>query len=232
MGGSAVCTEQVTLSAADAIEAVRAGAFVAVLDAPDRQDQAELVIAAELVDAAAMNFLMRHARGVISLALPEHRCDELAMYAIAPGEPTPYGTSFAVSIEAREGVRTGISAEDRAHTVRTAVDPSSGPEALVQPGHIFPRRARAGGVLARAGHTEAAVDLTRLAGLVPGAVLCAVMTDDGRVARGAELDAWCRRHQIGVVTVAALVDHCCRTERPALRPRRAAAARQNARRAA
>src|SRR5690349_19449843 len=149
----------------EAIEDIRAGKFVVVVDAPDRENEGDLTIAAQFCTPEAVNFMATHARGLICLCLTDERCDELGLRMMTERNETPFGTAFTVSIEAREGISTGISAADRSRTIQVAVDPSKGPEALVQPGHVFPLRARRGGVLERTGQTEAAVDLARLAGL-------------------------------------------------------------------
>src|SRR5712692_1621971 len=156
----------------EAIEEIRQGKFVVVVDAPDRENEGDLTIAAQFATPEAVNFMATHARGLICLCLTEERCDELGLRMMTERNETPYGTAFTVSIEAREGVTTGISAPDRSRTIQAAIDPSAKPEDLVQPGHVFPLRARDGGVLVRAGQTEAAVDLARLAGLVPAGVVC------------------------------------------------------------
>jgi 3,4-dihydroxy 2-butanone 4-phosphate synthase / GTP cyclohydrolase II len=184
-----------------ALEQLRGGGMVVVCDDPDREDEGDLCMAAELVTPEAVAFMACHARGLICLSLPEERCDELDLPLMVPGNAGLDITGFTVSIEAATGVTTGISAADRARTIRVAADPASGPADLVRPGHVFPLRARRGGVLERRGQTEAAVDLTRLAGLTPGGVLCEVINDDGTMARGRELQSFCRRHDLPVVTV-------------------------------
>src|SRR5215207_7209967 len=155
----------------EAIDDIRAGRFVVVVDAPDRENEGDLTIAAEHITPAAINFMATHARGLICLCLTEERCDELGLRPMTYNNQTPFETAFTVAIEAREGVTTGISAADRAHTIKVAIDPAKGPDDLVQPGHIFPLRARPGGVLQRTGQTEASVDLARLAGLNPAGVV-------------------------------------------------------------
>jgi 3,4-dihydroxy 2-butanone 4-phosphate synthase/GTP cyclohydrolase II len=186
---------------ARALERLRAGGMAVVCDDPDREDEGDLCMAAELVTPEAIAFMACNARGLICLSLPEDRCDELDLPLMVPGNAGSDVTGFTVSIEAAAGVTTGISAADRARTIRVAVDPGSGPADLVRPGHVFPLRARRGGVLERRGQTEAAVDLTRLAGLVPGGVLCEVINDDGTMARGGDLQSFCRRHDLPMVTV-------------------------------
>jgi 3,4-dihydroxy 2-butanone 4-phosphate synthase / GTP cyclohydrolase II len=186
---------------ARALEQLRAGGMVVVCDDPDREDEGDVCMAAELVTPEAIAFMACNARGLICLSLPEERCDELDLPLMVPANAGTDVTGFTVSVEAATGVTTGISAADRARTIRVAVDPESGPSDLLRPGHVFPLRARRGGVLERRGQTEAAVDLTRLAGLVPGGVLCEVINDDGTMARGRSLEAFCRRHDLPVVTV-------------------------------
>src|SRR5438132_2522958 len=163
----------------EAIEDVRQGKVVVVVDAADRENEGDLTIAAQFATPEAVNFMTKEARGLICLCLTEERCDELGLRQMTERNETPYGTAFTVSIEAREGISTGISAADRSRTIQVAVDPSQGADALVQPGHVFPLRARRGGVLERTGQTEAAVDLARLAGLQPAGVVCEVRKNDG-----------------------------------------------------
>ena len=197
----------------EAIEDIRAGKFVVVVDAPDRENEGDLVIAAEHATPEAINFMARHGRGLICLALTQERCDELGLRPMTHNNETPYETAFTVSIEAREGVTTGISAADRARTIAVAIDPARGPEDLVRPGHVFPLRARPGGVLQRTGQTEAAVDLARLAGLAPAGVICEIMNDDGTMARVPDLISYCERHDLKLVTVADLIEYRRRTEK-------------------
>ena len=197
----------------EAIEEIRAGRFVVVVDDEDRENEGDLTIAAQFVTPEAVNFMASHGRGLICLCLTPDRCEELGLRQMTDQNETPFGTAFTVSIEAREGVSTGISAHDRAHTIQVAIDPSSGPRDLVQPGHVFPLRARAGGVLQRSGQTEASVDLARLAGLVPAGVVCEVMNDDGTMARVPDLTSYCERHGLKMVTVADLIEYRRRTEK-------------------
>ena len=197
----------------EAIEDVRQGKFVIVVDAADRENEGDLTIAAQFATPEAINFMATHARGLICLSLTEERCDELALRQMADHNETPLQTAFTVSIEAREGVSTGISAQDRSHTIQVAIDPTKASGDLVQPGHVFPLRARAGGVLRRAGQTEAAVDLSRLAGLNPAGVVCEVMKDDGTMARVPDLVEFCERHSLKMITVADLIEHRRRTEK-------------------
>jgi 3,4-dihydroxy 2-butanone 4-phosphate synthase / GTP cyclohydrolase II len=197
----------------EAIEDVRQGKFVIVVDAADRENEGDLTIAAQFATPEAINFMATHARGLICLSLTEERCDELALRQMADHNETPLQTAFTVSIEAREGVSTGISAQDRSHTIQVAIDPTKAAGDLVQPGHVFPLRARDGGVLRRAGQTEAAVDLSRLAGLNPAGVVCEVMKDDGTMARVPDLVEFCERHSLKMITVADLIEHRRRTEK-------------------
>ncbi|MEX2211293.1 MAG: bifunctional 3,4-dihydroxy-2-butanone-4-phosphate synthase/GTP cyclohydrolase II [Gaiellaceae bacterium] len=197
----------------DAIEDVRAGRFVVVVDDEDRENEGDLVIAAQFATPEAINFMATHARGLICLALTEERCDELGLQPMTGRNESRFETAFTVSIEAREGVTTGISAHDRSATIQAAIDPTKGPDALVQPGHVFPLRARPGGVLQRQGQTEAAVDLARLAGLIPAGVVCEVMNEDGTMARMPELLAYSAEHGLKLITVADLIAYRRRTER-------------------
>src|SRR3954469_4694823 len=166
----------------EAIEEIRAGRMVVVFDDPDRENEGDLVVAAEFATDEAVNFMATHARGLICLCLTAERCEELGLPPMTQRNEARLGTAFTNSVEAREGVTTGISAADRAHTIAVAIDPKSAPRDLVQPGHIFPLKAKSGGVLERTGQTEAAVDLARLAGLNPSGVICEVMNDDGTMA--------------------------------------------------
>ncbi len=197
----------------EAIEDIRQGRFVVVVDAADRENEGDVTIAAQFATPEAINFMTKEARGLICLCLTDERCDELGLRQMTERNETPYGTAFTVSIEAREGITTGISAPDRSRTIQVAIDPSKGPRDLVQPGHVFPLRARPGGVLERAGQTEAAVDLARLAGLIPAGVVCEVMKEDGTMARVPDLMPYCRRHGIKLVTVADLIEYRRRTEK-------------------
>jgi 3,4-dihydroxy 2-butanone 4-phosphate synthase / GTP cyclohydrolase II len=196
----------------DALEDIREGKFVVVVDAADRENEGDLTIAAQFATPEAVNFMTKEARGLICLCLTEDRCDELLLRQMTDRNETPYGTAFTISVEAREGVTTGISAPDRSRTIQVAIDPEAKPEDLVQPGHVFPLRARDGGVLARAGQTEAAVDLARLAGLIPAGVVCEVMAEDGTMARVPDLIPYCERHGLKLVTVADLIEYRRRHE--------------------
>jgi 3,4-dihydroxy 2-butanone 4-phosphate synthase/GTP cyclohydrolase II len=196
-----------------AIEDIRQGKMVVVVDAADRENEGDLTIAAQFATPEAVNFMATHGRGLICLCLTEERCDELGLRPMTLNNETPYGTAFTVSIEAREGISTGISAHDRARTIQVAIDPSRGAHDLVQPGHVFPLRARPGGVLQRAGQTEAAVDLARLAGLIPAGVVCEIMNPDGTMARVSDLVPYCERHGLTMVTVADLIEYRRRHEK-------------------
>jgi 3,4-dihydroxy 2-butanone 4-phosphate synthase/GTP cyclohydrolase II len=197
----------------DAIEDIRNGKMVIIVDSPDRENEGDLCMAAEFVTAGDINFMARHGRGLICLTLTPERCDELELRPMVPNNETPYGTAFTVSIEAREGIATGISAADRAHTIRVAVDPGKSAHDLIHPGHVFPLRARPGGVLERTGQTEASVDLARLAGCRPAGVICEVMKEDGTMARVPDLSIFCAEHGIALITVADLIDYRRRTEK-------------------
>jgi 3,4-dihydroxy 2-butanone 4-phosphate synthase/GTP cyclohydrolase II len=210
----AATQEQTAFATIDeAIEDIRQGRFVVVVDASDRENEGDLTIAAQFATPEAINFMTKEARGLICLCLTEERCDELDLRQMTDRNETPYGTAFTVSIEAREGITTGISAPDRSRTIQVAIDPSKDARDLVQPGHVFPLRARPGGVLERAGQTEAAVDLARLAGLIPAGVVCEVMREDGTMARVPDLIPYCRRHGVKLVTVADLIEYRRRTEK-------------------
>jgi 3,4-dihydroxy 2-butanone 4-phosphate synthase/GTP cyclohydrolase II len=197
----------------EAIEDIRHGKVVVVVDAADRENEGDLTIAAQFATPEAINFMATHGRGLICLCLTEERCDELRLRPMSERNETPFGTAFTVSIEAREGISTGISAQDRSRTIQVAIDPSKGAGDLVQPGHVFPLRARSGGVLRRAGQTEAAVDLARLAGLNPAGVVCEVMNDDGTMARVPDLIPYCERHGVKLITVADLIEYRRRHEK-------------------
>jgi 3,4-dihydroxy 2-butanone 4-phosphate synthase/GTP cyclohydrolase II len=189
----------------EAIEDIRRGRMVVVVDDENRENEGDLTIAAQFVTPQAINFMTKEGRGLICLALTPERCDELGLDLMAAKNESAFETAFTVSIEARDGVTTGISAQDRARTIQVAIDPNSSPRDLVQPGHVFPLKARVGGVLERVGQTEAAVDLARLAGLIPAGVICEIMNDDGTMARIGDLEPYCERHDLKMVTVAELV---------------------------
>jgi 3,4-dihydroxy 2-butanone 4-phosphate synthase/GTP cyclohydrolase II len=189
----------------EAIEDIRQGKMVVVCDDEDRENEGDLTLAAQFATPEAINFMAKEGRGLICLALTPDRCDELGLDLMAAKNESPFETAFTVSIEAREGVTTGISAHDRAHTIQVAIDPKSRPRDVVQPGHVFPLKAKRGGVLERVGQTEAAVDLARLAGLNPSGVICEIMNDDGTMARVDDLVGYCARHDLKMITVADLV---------------------------
>ena len=197
----------------EAIEEIRQGRIVVVCDDEDRENEGDLTMAAEFATPEAINFMAKEARGLICLALTPERCDELGLDLMAAKNETPLQTAFTVAIEAREGVTTGISAADRARTIQVAVDPGASPRDLVQPGHVFPLKAKPGGVLERTGQTEAAVDLARLAGLNPAGVICEVMNEDGTMARVRDLIPYCERHGLKMITVADLIAYRRRTEK-------------------
>jgi 3,4-dihydroxy 2-butanone 4-phosphate synthase / GTP cyclohydrolase II len=196
-----------------ALEEMRAGRMVVVVDDEDRENEGDLTMAAEKVTPEAINFMARFGRGLICLSLTEERCNFLRLAPMTHANESPYGTAFTESVEAREGVTTGISAADRARTIQVAVDPASRPSDLVRPGHIFPLRARSGGVLVRAGQTEASVDLARMAGLNPSGVICEIMSDDGTMARVPELAAFCRQHNLKMITTAEIIRYRMANER-------------------
>jgi 3,4-dihydroxy 2-butanone 4-phosphate synthase/GTP cyclohydrolase II len=197
----------------DALEDIRAGRMVVVCDDEDRENEGDLTLAAQFATPENINFMAREARGLICLALTPDRCDELGLDLMAAKNESAFETAFTVSVEAREGVTTGISAHDRAHTIQVAIDRRTEPHDLVQPGHVFPLKARPGGVLERTGQTEGGVDLARLAGLIPAAVICEVMREDGQMARIKDLIPYCERHGLKMITVADLVKYRRRTEK-------------------
>ena len=208
----------------EAIEAIRRGEMVVVCDSPDRENEGDLCMAAELVTPEAINFMATNGRGLICLTLTPERCDELGLRLMVSHNQSPYETAFTVSIEAREGIETGISAGDRARTIQVAADPGMGARDIVQPGHVFPLRARPGGTLERAGQTEGSVDLARLAGLTPAGVICEVMKDDGTMARVPDLVEFCKKHGLKLCSVEDLIAHRRRTEKLDRAPGRGAAA--------
>ncbi len=199
-------------SVEDAIEEIRRGGIVIVVDDEDRENEGDLTVAAEKITAFKVNFMARHGRGLVCLAMNPERLDQLQLPQMVDENTSKYGTAFAVSIEAREGVTTGISAADRATTILTAINPKTVATDLVRPGHIFPLRARPGGVLERAGQTEAAVDLARLAGLYPAGVICEIMSEDGTMARGPELLNVARTHGLKIISVAEIIAFRLRNE--------------------
>jgi 3,4-dihydroxy 2-butanone 4-phosphate synthase / GTP cyclohydrolase II len=189
----------------EAIDDIRAGKMVVVCDDEDRENEGDLTLAAQFATPEAINFMAKEGRGLICLSLTPERCDALGLELMAAKNESPFETPFTVSIEAREGVTTGISAADRARTIQVAIDPDARPRDLVQPGHVFPLKSKPGGVLERTGQTEAAVDLARLAGLIPAGVICEIMNDDGTMARVPDLTKYCERHGLKMITVADLI---------------------------
>ncbi|HEY1265564.1 MAG TPA: 3,4-dihydroxy-2-butanone-4-phosphate synthase [Terriglobales bacterium] len=196
-----------------AIAEIRAGRMIVVVDDEDRENEGDLTLAAEKVTPEAINFMAKHGRGLVCLTLTEERLDHLRIGPMSSENTSNYGTAFCEAIDARDGVTTGISAYDRAHTIKVAIDPATRPSDLARPGHVFPLRARKGGVLVRAGQTEASVDLARLAGLVPAGIICEIMRDDGTMARVADLVDFCRQHQFRMLTVAELIRYRMQHER-------------------
>ncbi|MHB0914497.1 MAG: bifunctional 3,4-dihydroxy-2-butanone-4-phosphate synthase/GTP cyclohydrolase II [Thermoleophilia bacterium] len=197
----------------EAIEDIRAGKMVVVCDDEDRENEGDLTMAAQFATPEAINFMATHGRGLICVTLTPEQCSKLDLPQMVQKNEATFSTAFTVSIEARHGVTTGISAADRAHTIQMAINPESGPEAIVQPGHIFPLKAKPGGVLERTGQTEAGVDLARLAGLEPAGVICEIMNDDGTMARVPDLIPYCKRHGLKMITVADLIKYRRKTEK-------------------
>jgi 3,4-dihydroxy 2-butanone 4-phosphate synthase/GTP cyclohydrolase II len=189
----------------EAVEEIRNGRMIIIVDDEDRENEGDLVCAAELVTPEIISFMAIHGRGLICLPLTEERCDELQLHPQTSDNTSSMGTAFTISIEARSGVTTGISAADRAKTILTAVDPNSKPSDLARPGHVFPLRAKRGGVLVRVGQTEASVDIARIAGLAPAAVICEIMNDDGTMARMPQLEVFAEKHGLKIISVADLV---------------------------
>ena len=200
-------------SVEEALEEIRRGRMIVVCDGEDRENEGDLVLAAQFATPEQINFMAKHARGLICLALTPERCDELGLRLMAAKNEAPLETAFTVSVEAAQGVTTGISAADRARTIQVAIDPHSKPEDLVQPGHVFPLKAKPGGTLERTGHTEASVDFARLAGLIPAGVICEIMNEDGTMARVPDLIPYCQEHGLKMVTVADLISYRRQTER-------------------
>ena len=197
----------------EAIEEIRRGRMVVVCDDENRENEGDLTLAAQFATPEAINFMATHGRGLICLSLTGERCAELGLDLMAAKNESAFETAFTISVEARDGVTTGISAHDRARTIQVAIDPHSNPNDLVQPGHVFPLKAKDGGVLERTGQTEAAVDLARLAGLIPAGVICEIMNEDGTMARIPDLVPYCEKHGLKMVTVADLIAYRRRTER-------------------
>ena len=196
-----------------AIDEVRAGRMIVVVDDEDRENEGDLTLAAEKVSPEAINFMAKYGRGLVCLAMTEERLDHLRIGLMSTENTSQYGTAFCEAIDARQGVTTGISAYDRARTIQVAIDPAARPSDLARPGHVFPLRARKGGVLVRAGQTEAAVDLARLAGLIPAGIICEIMKDDGSMARVPDLVEFCRTYGLKMLTVAELIRYRMAHER-------------------
>ena len=197
----------------EALEDISAGRMVVVVDDADRENEGDLVMAAQFVTPDAINFMTRQAGGWICLAMTPDRCDDLGLELMTLKNESAHQTPFTVTIEAREGVTTGISVHDQAHTMQVAIDPTKGPEDIVKPGHVRPLKAKAGGVLERTGHTEASVDLARLAGLNPAGVICEIQNEDGSMARGEDLAVYCFKHGLKMITIADLIAYRRRTEK-------------------
>jgi 3,4-dihydroxy 2-butanone 4-phosphate synthase/GTP cyclohydrolase II len=196
-----------------AIEEIRAGRMIVVIDDEDRENEGDITMAAEKITPEAINFMAKYGRGLVCLAMTEERLDYLRLGPMSSENTSNFGTAFTESIDAKDGVTTGISAYDRAQTIQVAIDPATRPNDLARPGHVFPLRARKGGVLVRAGQTEASVDLARLAGLVPAGVICEIMNDDGTMARVPQLTEFCREHEMKMLTVAELIRYRMAHER-------------------
>jgi len=197
----------------EALAEIARGRMIVVVDDADRENEGDLVMAAQFVTPEDINFMATHARGLICLALTEQRCQTLGLELVSPGDADEHATNFTVSIDGRDAPEHGVSASMRARTVRIAIDPGRGPEDLVRPGSVFPLRARVGGVLERAGHTEAAVDLARLAGCLPAGVICEIMNEDGTMARLPDLIPYCERNGLLMITVADLIAHRRRNDK-------------------
>src|ERR1700747_670028 len=197
----------------EAVEEIRQGRMIVLVDDEDRENEGDLTMAAEKITPEAINFMAKYGRGLICMPLTEERCDELHLPLMAPINTSVHGTAFTEAIDAKVGVTTGISASDRAITILTAVDPKTRPQDLARPGHIFPLRGRKGGVLVRAGQTEASVDLARIAGLNPSGVICEIMGEDGTMSRVPQLVEFCREHGLQMLTVADLIRYRMQHER-------------------
>src|ERR1700690_3422609 len=196
-----------------AIREIREGRMVVVVDDEDRENEGDLTLAAESVSPEAINFMAKYGRGLVCLTMTEERLDHLRIGNMTAENTSQYGTAFCEAIDAREGVTTGISAYDRCHTIKVAIDPATRPSDLARPGHVFPLRARKGGVLVRAGQTEASVDLARLAGMIPAGIICEIMKDDGTMARVPDLIEFCQEHGLKMLTVAELIRYRMAHER-------------------
>src|SRR6204780_125124 len=196
-----------------AIEEIRAGRMIIVVDDEDRENEGDLTLAGGKVTPEAINFMAKYGRGLVCLAMTEERLDHLRLGPMSAENTSQYGTAFCEAFDARVGVTTGISAADRSRSIQVAIDPATKPSDLAKPGHMFPLRARKGGVLVRAGQTEAAVDLARLAGLIPAGIICEIMKDDGRMARVPDLIGFCEQHGLKMLTVAELIRYRMANER-------------------
>jgi len=208
LGGTGM-TEEISPFATieEALEDIRAGKMVIVADDEDRENEGDLVMAAQFATPEAINFMVKEARGLVCLALTPARCEQLGLSLMTAKNEAPLETAFTVSIEAASGVTTGISAHDRAHTIQVAIEPEAGPRDIVVPGHVFPLKAKEGGVMERTGHTEASVDLARLAGLSPAGVICEVMNEDGTMARVNDLTSYAEKHDLKMITIADLIKY-------------------------
>ena len=200
-------------SVEEAVEEIRQGRMIVLVDDEDRENEGDLSLAAEKITPEAINFMAKFGRGLICLALTEQRCEELNLPLMSPINTSVHGTAFCEAIDAKLGVTTGISASDRAITILTAIDAKTRPQDLARPGHMFPLRARHGGVLVRAGQTEASVDLARIAGLNPSGVICEIMNEDGTMSRVPQLIEFCREHNLKMLTVADLIRYRMQHER-------------------
>jgi len=205
--------QRVFATVEEAVEEYRGGRMIVVVDDEDRENEGDLAMAAEKITPDAINFMAKHGRGLICLALTEQRCDDLNLPLMSSHNTSNYGTAFTESIDARRGTTTGISSSDRATTILAAIDEKTRPSDLARPGHVFPLRARRGGVLVRAGQTEASVDLARIAGMDPSGVICEIMNDDGTMARVPQLTEFCRQHKLKMITVADLIRYRMQHER-------------------
>src|SRR5438132_11536090 len=197
----------------EAVEEIRQGRMVVLVDDEDRENEGDLAMAAEKITPKAINFMAKYGRGLICMPLTEERCDELHLPLMSPINTSAHGTAFCEAIDARLGVTTGISASDRAITILAAIDPKTKPQDLARPGHVFPLRARNGGVLVRAGQTAASVDLARIAGLSPAGVICEIMNEDGTMSRVPQLTEFCKEHSLKMLTVADLIRYRMQPER-------------------
>src|SRR3954468_2747662 len=196
-----------------ALEEIRAGRMIVLVDDEDRENEGDLTLAAEKVTPELINFMAKYGRGLICLAMTEERLEYLNIGPMTNENTSQYGTAFCEAIDARQGVTTGISAHDRARTIQVAIDPATKPSDLARPGHMFPLRARKGGVLVRAGQTEASVDLARLAGMIPAGVICEIMNEDGTMSRVPDLIKFCSEHGMKMLTVAELIRYRMKHER-------------------